>query len=210
MKRESLNPIKIGISLVIDYFRWSQLTPMITLWSFGLLMLAALFFVNNQEATFDTMQAVAVWVSGLPVIGEAFIRWGESMASEDGVIHMGESDFKEAVLRLWGGLSLVFLLLSLLVGWIFGPFKPWTLKKKLSVAALCSLVLVVGFILVYLFDSSMFNGGPAGWLLMFSGVGLLAFIVSSWCLSVAHALGSLGRLIQESDLGEPKKKQGLI
>lgn len=101
----------------------------------------------------------------------------------------------------------MFLLLSLLVGWIFVPFKPWTLKKKLAVAALCSFVLVIGFILVYLLDSSMFNGGPAKWLLRFGAVGLLAFIVSSWCLSVAHALGSLGRLIQESGFGETKKRK---
>jgi len=194
---------------VIDYLRWSQLTPMITLWAFGVLMLVAMFVVNNQEATFDMMEAVTVWIAGLPFIGESFVRWGESMAGEDGVIHLGGNDLKDAVLRLWGGLSLAFLLMSLLIDWIFGPFKPWTLKQKLAVVALGSIVLVAGFILVYLLDSSMFNGGTGQWLLMFCGMGLLAFIVSAWCLSIAHALGKLRQLIQESELGETKANSGV-
>jgi hypothetical protein len=38
--------------------RWTQLTPMLLTWAFGLLMLLALTFVNFQEQTLiDRLQA---------------------------------------------------------------------------------------------------------------------------------------------------------
>lgn len=85
----STNLPKLGVSLVIGYFRWSQLSPMIVVWGFGLLMWAAMFFVNNQEATFDAVGSVSRWIAGLPVIGDAFVRWGESLAGEDGTLQLG-------------------------------------------------------------------------------------------------------------------------
>lgn len=84
MTNERINPLKLAIGLLIDYFRWSQLTPMITVWGFGLLMLTAL--------------------------------------------------------QAWGVLALV----------------------------------------------------------------------SAWCLTVAHALGRLGRAVEHSGLGEPRRQDGLI
>ena len=206
----STNPLKLGVSLVIGYFRWSQLTPMIVVWGFGLLMLAAMFFVNNQEATFDMVGSVSRWIAGLPVVGDAFVQWGESLAGEDGTLELGGKDLEAALLKVWSGLSLVFFVLSLIAGWLFGPFKPWSLKRKLAFAGLGSVILIAAFAMVYFLDPSQFNGPAWNWMLMFSGVGILLFIVSAWCLSIAHLLGWVARLVAESELGEPKKPEGLI
>ena len=209
-QNNTINPLKLGISLVIDYFRWSQLTPMLVLWGGGLLMLAAMFFVNNQESTFDMLETVSRWIEGLPIVGDAFIHWGDAMAGEDGVIHLGGKDLEAAILELWGWLSLGLLIVAMLVGWLFGPFKPWTLQRKIALAGLGSLALIAAFALVYFLDPSQFNGSALGWMLMFTGVGVILLIVSAWCLSIAHLLGWIRHLVQESSLGEPKKKEGWI
>jgi len=209
-QNSTINPLKLGISLVIDYFRWSQLSPMIVLWGGGLLFLAAMYIVNHQEVTSDILETVARWIASLPMVGDAFVRWGDAMAGEDGVIHLGGKDLEAAILELWGGLSLGFLILAMLVGWLFGPFKPWTLQRKIALAGLGNLALIAAFALVYFLDPSQFNGPALDWMLIFTGVGVILFIVSAWCLSIAHLLGWIRRLTQESSLGEPKKKEGRI
>lgn len=201
MSTQGTNPIKLIATLVIDYLRWTQLTPMLTVWGFGLLMLAALLFVNNQEQTFDTIFAVLEWIAGLPVIGDRFTAWMESQAGNDGTISLGGSDLKAAALKAWSLISLVFMLIALSVSWIFGPFKPWSLKRKLGITALCCGALLAAFISLYFANPEEFNGPFENWLLTFGGIALILFVVSAWCLSIAHLLGHWSRAIGRSTLG---------
>lgn len=201
MATERLNPIKSIVTLVIDYFRWTQLAPMVTVWGFGLLMLMALFFVNYQEESFDIVFAVYEWIAGLPLLGAPFAAWMESLANNDEGVSPGGFDIKAATLKVWGYLSLALMLIALLVNWIFGPFKPWTLKRKLGVAALCCVVLLAGLFTIYFARPDEFNGPLSGWILNFGGIAVLLFIVSAWCLSIAHLLGLIRKAIDESSLG---------
>ena len=189
--------LNIVASLVIDYLRWTQLAPMVTMWLFALLMLVAMFFVNNQEASFKALESVSLWIEGLPWLGDALAAQKASMADEQGHISLDGDDFKAFALKAWGVISLVFWVLALIANWLFGPFKPWPLMRKLGVAALACLGLLLGFVAVYLADSEQFNGGAGSWVLMFSAVATLVLIVSAWCLSIAHALGLLNRLISK-------------
>jgi len=207
MTTEKFNPIKIIITLVIDYFRWTQLVPMLTIWGFGLLMLVALFFVNYQEESFDAIAAVFQWMAGLPWIGEKLTAWMESMADEDGRISLGGLELKAVALRVWGYLSLAMMLMALLVNWIFGPFKPWTLKRKLGAAALCCLVLLAGYVAMYFAQPEDHQDRLVNWALSFGGVTVLLFIVSAWCLSIAHLLGLLRKTIDNSSLGSGNPPQ---
>ena len=202
------HPLQQLGGLVIDYFRWSQLVPMITIWLFALLMVFMLFFVNHQDETLDGVGAVAKWVTELPVVGPAYIKWMEEKAAADGTLHFGGDDFKVAAVKAWAFLSLVFMLLAWLANTLFGPFQPWTLKRKLGLAGVACVVLFVGFLGVYYLSPEMFNGSSANWALTFSGITIIVFLTSAWCLSIAHALGLLSRLVTDTRLGEGAPEYG--
>lgn len=210
MQDARLNPLKLAPVLVIDYFRWSQLTPMIAFWGFSLLMLAAMFFVNNQQATWDALGTVFTYLAGLPLIGDGFVRWLESLAGRDGSLELDGEQFKATALKAWGLLSLVFMALAWIAGWLFGPFRPWTLRRKLGVTGLACLVLLAAFVAVFLQDRQQFNGPALEWMLMFASVGVLLAVVSAWCLTVAHLLGRAAWAIEQSKLGERRAENGLL
>jgi hypothetical protein len=197
------NPFKFAVTLAIDYLRWTQLSPLVTIWAFGIAMLAAMLFINFEEQSWDTLGSLLEWIAGLPVIGGRFAAWLESLAGEDETIRLGGNDLKAAVFKAWSLLSLAFLLLALAVNWAFGPFKPWSLKRKLGIAGLCCLGLLAGFVAVYFADPELFNGPASRWMLNFGGIGLMLFIVSAWCLSIAHALGLARKAIESKYWGAP-------
>lgn len=190
--RTALNPVYLGASLLVDYLRWIQITPMLTLWLFALLMLVGMFFANNQEAVLDALVPVWLWFESLPWVRESLTRM-EASAAEEGPISLNGGDLKAIALRAWAVISLVFMLLALIAGWLFGPFKPWTLRRKLGLIALACVLLLAGFAAVYFADPEEFNGPASQWMLMFTGVAVLIFIVSAWCLSIAHVLGWVKR-----------------
>lgn len=196
------HPLQLIGSLVIDYFRWSQLAPMITVWFFALLMVFLLFFVNHQDETLDGIGTMAEWATELPVVGPGILKWMEEKADEDDTLHFGGDDFKVMAMKAWALLSLVFMVIAWLANTLFGPFQPWTLKRKLGLAGVASVVLFVGFVGVYKLSPEMFNGSLSQWLLTFSGISILVFLISAWCLSIAHALGLLGRLLVDTRLSK--------
>lgn len=196
--KDKTHPLQLVISLVIDYIRWSQLAPMITVWFFAVLMIFLLYFVDHQDQTVDGMAAVLGWVAELPVVGPSFTEWAENRATEDGALHFGGDDFKVAAVKIWVALSLILMVLGWLASLLFGPFQPLTLKRKLAFAGLGSLALVAGFFGVYFLSPGLFNGTAAQWTLNFTGIALLVFLVSAWCLTIAHALGLLSQSLTSS------------
>jgi len=192
------HPLQLVGSLVIDYFRWSQLTPMITMWFFALLMVFLLFFVNHQEQTWDSVGSVAEWVAELPVVGPAYLEWMEEQAGADSKIKLSGDDFEVMAMKVWAVLSLVFMVISWAANALFGPFQPWTLKRKLGIAGMGCAALMASFLGVYYLSPEMFNGPLSRWILTFAGITLIVFLVSGWCLSIAHALGLLSRYVTET------------
>ena len=74
--------------------------------------------------------------------GPKFLALMESQ-TKDGVISpdLGAIDYKSAVLGIWAGIALVFMAIGWVAGRFFGPFKPWSLKRKLGTTALaCAIV----------------------------------------------------------------------
>ncbi|MGK2927275.1 MAG: hypothetical protein ACSLE2_16790 [Lysobacterales bacterium] len=209
MTAEGTNPLKLIVTLAIDYARWTQLSPLVTLWAFGIGMLAAMLFVNYQVQSWDALGSLFQWIAGLPLIGDRFSSWLESLAGEEETIRLGGNDLKSAVLKAWSLLSLAFMVLALAINWIFGPFKPWSLKRKLGIAALCCMTLLAGFVAVYLADPEQFNGPASSWMFNFGGIAFLLFVVNAWCLTIAHLLGLGRRAIEYSSLGERDRSKPL-
>lgn len=205
MAAEASNPLKLAVTLAIDYVRWTQLSPLVTIWAFALAMLAVMLFVNNEEQGWDLVSSLTHWIAGLPLIGDSFAARMESLAGEDGSIHISGHEFKAVALKAWGFLSLVFMVLALAANRLLGPFKPWSLKRKLGTAALCCLAMTAGYAAVYFANPGLFNGPASQWMLTFGGISLVLFIVSAWCLSIAHVLGLARRAVETRHWGASAK-----
>lgn len=193
--RTLLNPIPVVASLVIDYFRWTQLTSMVALWLMALLIIAGMLFTSNQENVLDILIPVWLWLESLPWVGEPVSGHMEASADGDGPISLDGKDLKAIALRAWAVISLAFMLLALIARWLFGPFNPWTLRRKLGLTALACVLLVAGFVAAFFTDPELSNSPTWQVMLTFTGIAVLLFIVSAWCLSIAHVLGLLKRAL---------------
>jgi len=177
--------------------RWTQLTPMLLLWGFGLLMLLALTFVNFQDQTIPVLESILEWLMLLPVVGEriALLLSGESTDT-----HITTRDFKSFILSTWAVLSLAFMLAGMVISSLLGPFKPWTLKRKILIAATGVVLLLAGMAANYYAAPHNFNGDATAWMLNFSLISLLVFGVSAYCLSVSHFLAYLNEALLAGEL----------
>jgi hypothetical protein len=113
-------------------------------------------------------------------------------------MHLGIDDLKTFALRAWMVISLVFMLVHMAMSALFGPFEPWRLKRKLVYAGAGSLLLLAGLVLNYFSGVQNFDGGTPGWMLQFSLLALGVFLVSTYSLSVSHALGRLNEALSDS------------
>ena len=164
---------------------------MLMMWGVALAMLLALTVVNFQAQTFSVIEHLLQWLLQLPVIGD---RITPLLTDEDSGIHMNSGDLKSFVVQVWSITSLVFMLASMAFSAWFGPFKPWTLKRKFLIVLLGIAVLLTGFIFNYYAGPENFNGDASAWIYNFLMISLLVFIVSAYCLSISHAL----RLLDEA------------
>ena len=192
--------LKLLLSLGLGYMRWTQLTPMLLIWGFGLLMLLALTFVNYQEQTFSALEYFLEWTMQLPVVGE---RITPLLSDESTATNMTTSDFKSFVLSAWAVLSLAFMLAGFILSSILGPFQRWTLKRKLLIAGAGVVLLLAGMAVNYYAAPQNFNGEASAWMLNFSLISLLVFVVSAYCLSVAHFLAYLNEALMAGELNSP-------
>lgn len=198
-------------TLVIDYFRWSQLTPMILMWAFMLGLLLVMFIIGNQDATWTLIERVTASIASLPWIGPRFMAFMESQAQDGKIdIPFGTMDLKSMVLTAWGFISAGFMLLAWIAGRLFGPFKPWTLKRKLGFTALACVGFTLVFVLLYFLDIEMQNDPLSKALFSSSGMSLILFIVSAWCLTVSHLLGWVSSLVAEANFGKSNSDGGLV
>ncbi len=179
--------------------RWTQLNPMLMVCCVGLVILLALSFVNFQEQTFSVLETIMQWLMQLPIVGD---RIAQQLADEGSEIHVNTGDFKSFVLRAWSITPLGFMLASMSLSALFGPFKPWTLKRKLLLAGFGVMLILAGLVFNYYANTQNFNGGASGWMLNFSLISLAVFLVSTYCLSVSHILLYLSDTILTDDTVE--------
>jgi len=170
--------------LFLDYLRWTQFVPMLVTWGVVVLMVVAMTVVSLQEQGADPLGTALGWVMQLPWVGD---RLAQS-AGPDGTIHLSGGDFKSFLLSAWGALSLAGMLLGMVWGTVFGAGKPWSLKRKLGLALLGCILLVGGMLANLFAHREIFAGSTGSWILNFSGIALIVFIVSLWSLTVTHVI----------------------
>lgn len=190
--------LKMLLSLGLDYFRWTQLTPMLFTWGFALLMLLMLVFVNFQQQVVNVLEYFAQWLMQLPLVG---VHVTELLSGQEQTVNVGIDGLKSFAFKAWLALSLLFTLMAMALSAWLGPFKVISLKRKLIFAASACMLLLGGFILNYFAVPENFNGAMAGWMFQFSLIALLVFVVSAYSLSVSHALGRLNAILMKEPAG---------
>jgi len=189
---------RVLLSLLFDYFRWTQLVPMILVWSMMIAMSFVLLLVYNEDAAWSLAELGITTVQSLPFIGDRFELWMESQ-TVDGVFSpdLGAIDFKELTLKTWAWLSLGFMLLGAFLRKWIGPLPPFTLKRKLALAGAASGVVSAGFAMLYFIYEVGRGGQLLAVLTSATGMGLALFVISAWCLTISHTLGILSRVVME-------------
>ena len=190
--------LKIVVSLALDYFRWTQFFPMIVAWFIGVGMLLIILVTNNEELVASNSESIRQWIMERPVVAETLTSTMGYVFSEEVVNKPFFEAFKEVVLRVWALISVAMMVVAWLARWLFGPFKSWSLKRKLKVTAVNCMVLVGGYIACYFVDADQFNGSMMESMLQFSVWGIIIFIVSVWSLVVTHLLGKAQQAIAVS------------
>lgn len=222
------HPLQFFGALVIDYFRWTQLTPMVLMWAVVVGLALLVGFVGYQDQIFNTADAVARWVAQLPGIGPRFTAWIEAKEAQDAAAAAAKAggetvsagakgdgsdaldELKLFVLKAWGVLSLVAMGIASLVSRLFGPFEPWTLKRKLRLVALLCLIFPLAFGIAEFAAPDMVHGSLSSTLISSIGLMLLYFIVSAWCLTISHFLGLGRNELMNREFGKPKKDERLL
>lgn len=194
--QSQIHILKLLLSWGLAYMRWTQLTPMLLMWGFGLLMLLALTLVNFQEQTISALGFVLEWLMRFPVVGE---RITPLLSGENTDTHMTTSDFRSFMLSAWAILSLAFMLAGMVISSLLGPFQPWPLARKILIAGASVVLLLAGMAVNYYAAPQNFNGEASAWMLNFSLICLLVFGVSAYCLSVSHFLGYLNEALMAGE-----------
>lgn len=199
-----MSVLRYLVSIGLDYIRWSQMVPMILAWAFILLALTAMTFINFQE----TSVSILAWLSG---IWEKY-EWLPSIdlsayEQADGSIRITDELLQPAILKAWGVISLVLLVIDLLRTSFSGQREHKTLSRKLLIAAIGCAILSVGFLLNYWLSSESYDDGTTGWVTLFIGAPALVWLISAYSLSIGHLLNNInGRLIdRDNDPGRLAK-----
>jgi hypothetical protein len=193
--------LRTVISLVLDYFRWTQLVPMILMWSLVVAGSFVLLFAYNEEAAWSIVDLGMRAVLALPFIGDRFEVWMESQ-TVDGVFSpdLGAVDWKALALKTWALISVVFMLTAAVLRRLVGPLPPFRLRYKLGLAAAASGLVVLGLVGLMYIDNQDWGSGliPVLGSASLNGVGL--FVVSAWCLAISHALGWLSQAVMDPEV----------
>ena len=213
---EHVHLVRALASLALDYLRWTQLVPMLFAWTFLLLIVAALLLTNFQDASFALLErGIGVYerVVGPLDLAPPGVTEGETAStteaapgSADGAAAGEEpgaepvpattftdEDIMPVVLRAWALLALVGWLFGVLRSMLFGPREPRRLWPKLRIALYVAIGCSGLMWIAYALGTSTFNGGIAGWALLFTGIPLGVWLVSVWSLTFGHLVGRLQR-----------------
>jgi len=195
--------LKIAISLVIGYFRWTQLFPMIAAWVIGAGLLVLFAVTVDEEATGQVMDSVEQRIEAVPGLARALGSMFDYVFSEEEAGKDPFEAFRSVVLKAWGIASLAFMLLAWLLDLLFGPFKPRTLSRKLKVTLVACVALVAGYFACFFADPDQFNGPTYVSFLYFLGIGAVVFVVSTWSFTISHLLGKWQLAIGQSTDQQP-------
>jgi hypothetical protein len=183
--------LRAVLRLVIDYFRWTQLIPMLACWG---LLLAVLFFITVTSLESEGVEAfetvVAVIFGLVALLPDAILPRGP-----DGSIEMSGSDFIDLAAWAWFVLSIIAMLVNWIAGDRLRPEFLKTLPGRLRTAAIAAAIVCLSLIVIRLLVPQNFNGPFVSWLPTFIGMPLIVWIVSAYSLCVSAILSLIDDLV---------------
>ncbi len=178
------------IGFVIDYFRWLALVPMVFSWALLVLVVVVMLAINFQGGIDRMLEHAEPWVERWvgPDDADEVDDATEGQGDQAETLTFTEQDFKSWIYGTWLVAALVGYLLGLLRGWMFGPWQPASLKRKIFRAGLAAGICSASLFVAWLFGSETYVGSALGWVAMFIFFPLLVWGVSSASLSFSHLL----------------------
>ncbi len=196
-KKDLIRIGKLLAGLALDYLRWTQLIPMILLWTFACAMIGALLLIGAHEAMlsdpdrFEELieQAEPVLtpiIDAVAPVVSFLVARGDGLSAEQWVI------------RIWGWLALIGMLVSWLVATIIGPREPWPFRRKIAIAA----VAAVGYGLLILVSMLILDaeGSTLAIVINTAFFPIVLIIVSAWSLGISHLVDNVQRRLD--NIGE--------
>jgi hypothetical protein len=176
--------LRAAIGLVIDYFRWTQLVPMLACWAFLLACLFAFILTSFESQSIAALEAVvAIALQVVALVPEGLIP-----RAPDGSIELSEDELLDFATWSWFLLSM----LAMLINWIAGErLRPAFLAKlsgRIKSAGIATILVSGALISVRIAAPANFNGSLVSWLPFLIGAPVLVWIVSVYSLSVSAAL----------------------
>jgi hypothetical protein len=176
----------------LDYFRWTQLVPMIVFWIGGLLCLAALILAATQGSHPAWLELFARWLpAGLG---------GKTASDPAGVdIHLTYDDVAAFSGRAWFFLSLVGTVVSRMLRGRVQYKRFQTLPGRISLAGVAALLIGAAFSSVFLWGGlDTKHAGMAVWLPFAIGMPVLLFVVSVYSLTISWVVNKIIAVFETS------------
>ncbi len=198
-------------AFAIDYFRWLTLVPMVFAWAFLVLVVVAMLAINFQGDIDRMLERAEPWVERWLGPAEEADQ-AESNGGEAETIVLTEQDLKPWIYRIWMVTALACVLLGLVRSWLFGPWQPVPIKRKILRAGLAAGICSVLLFFAWLAGSETYAGSALGWIAMFTLFPLLVWGISSASLGFSHLLDqirpSVMRLVDRAALAVMRQATG--
>ncbi len=176
--------IRAILRLAIDYFRWTQLLPMLAAWGFLLLGLFAIALTSFED------QATALLEAFFAVFGAVYRLLPDSLTgvAEDGSLRLSGDDLISALSWAWFVLSGIAMIVNWLVGERLRPDFLATLSGRIKTAGFLAAGVSVLVLVIRVLVPENFGGPITAWLPTLIGGPLIVWIISVYSLSVSAAL----------------------
>lgn len=176
--------IRAILRLAIDYFRWTQLLPMLAAWGFLLLALFAIALTSFED------QATALLEAFFAAFGAVYRLLPDSLTgvAEDGSLRLSGDDLISALSWAWFVLSGIAMIVNWLVGERLRPDFLTTLSGRIKTAGFLAAGVSVLVLVIRVLVPENFGGPIIAWLPTLIGGPLIVWIISVYSLSVSAAL----------------------
>jgi hypothetical protein len=179
--------LRAVLRLAIDYFRWTQLIPMLACWGFLLAFCFAIMLTSFESQGVAAFEMIAAVIFGaMAILPDALVQRGP-----DGSIGLSGDELIDIAAWLWFLLSIIAMLINWAVGERLRPRFLRTLSGRLKTAGVAAAFVGVTLIAVRVFVPENFNGSFVSWLPPLVGVPVIVWIVSAYSLCMSAMLSLL-------------------
>lgn len=187
---------KLLANLVLDYFRWTQLIPMILGWAFAIMMILGISLVVFQGS-------INAFLENTEPLIERYIGAADESGEANTSLSFTGDDIIPWILKIWGWLAFAGWILSIIREKIFGPRPPGQLGRKIKISGIAAGAFSVILLVMYLAIGDSSANTTLELMVPFVLMPLLLWGVSAYGFTVSFVIGELQKLIDKLGVDEP-------